>query len=123
MRENSLVGLPSIMYEATVNGPPAKPTTAVLPSSSLRTSRIASKSSGVDSRGSTMRSAATSAADRTGAWMIGPTPGSIEKGTPIPMSGNMMSAYITAASTPNSSTGMSVTRAQSSGVRVMVRMS
>ena len=32
--ENSLVGLPSSMYDATVNGPPANPTTAVLPSSS-----------------------------------------------------------------------------------------
>ena len=66
VRENSLVGLPSIMYEATVNGPPAKPTTAVLPSSSRRTSLIASNSSGVASRGSTMRSAATSASVRTG---------------------------------------------------------
>src|ERR1700680_5002748 len=47
----------------------------------------------------------------------------MEKGTPMPISGSMMSAYITAASTPNSSTGMSVTCAQSSGVRVMVRMS
>ena len=55
--------------------------------------------------------------------MIGPMPGSMEKGTPIPVSGNMMSAYMTAASTPNSATGMSVTCAQSSGVRVIVRMS
>ena len=64
-----------------------------------------------------------SAAERTGAWTTGPIPGSIEKGTPIPIRGSMMSAYITAASTPNSSTGMSVTWAQSSGVRVIVRMS
>ena len=49
--ENSLVGLPSIMYEATVNGPPANPTTAVVPSSSRRTSLMASNSSGVASRG------------------------------------------------------------------------
>ncbi len=44
-------------------------------------------------------------------------------GTPMPKSGSMMSAYSTAASTPNSSTGISVTLAHSSGVRVMVRMS
>ena len=57
--ENSLVGLPSIMYDATVNGPPANPTTAVVPSSSRRTSLMASKSSGLASRGSTIRSAST----------------------------------------------------------------
>src|SRR5439155_6855245 len=55
--------------------------------------------------------------------MIGPTPGSIEKGTPMPSSGSMMSAYITAPSTLSSLTGSTVTWAHSSGVRVSVRMS
>ncbi len=92
LRAKSLVGRPSMRYEATVNGAPAKPSTAVRPSSSRRISRIASKRSGVASSASTMRSARTAAASRTGSWMTGPSPGSMLKGTPMPNSGSMMSA-------------------------------
>ncbi len=83
-RPRSLLGFPSIMYEARVYGAPANPTSAARPSSSRRTIRSASKISGVASSASTTRSARTAASSRTGSWMIGPMPGSIENGTPMP---------------------------------------
>ena len=83
---------------------------------------MVSNSSGVASSASTIRRASTASASRTGRWTIGPTPGSIENGTPMPYSGSMMSAYSTAPSTPKVSTGMVVTWAHSSGVRVISRI-
>ena len=79
-------------------------------------------SSGVASSASTTRRASTAALSRTGWCTIGPTPGSIEKGTPMPYRGSMMSAYSTAPSTPKVSTGMVVTCAHSSGVLVISRI-
>ncbi len=92
LRAKSLVGRPSMRYDATVNGAPAKPSTAVRPSSSRRIIRMASKRSGVANSASTTRRACTAAASRTGSWMTGPRPGSMLNGTPMPNSGSMMSA-------------------------------
>ncbi len=56
-------------------------------------SRMAVKRSGVASSAeSTTTRRAMSPAERSGSWMIGPTPGSMENGTPMPTSGSMMSA-------------------------------
>ena len=83
--------------------------TACRPSSSRRTSRIASSTNATSVSGSMSRSASTSARERIGSWMIGPTSGWISRATPIGSSGSMMSANRTAASTPKASTGISVT--------------
>jgi hypothetical protein len=106
-----------------VNGAPEKPITAWRPSSSRRTSRMASITKAVSSAGSKSRSRSTSSRERIGLWMIGPTSGWISSSTPIGSSGSMMSANITAASTPKASMGIIVTCADSSGVFASVRMS
>ena len=63
---NSRDGLPSIRYPATVNGPPAKPTTAWSSRSASRTSRTDSSVHGTDSSGTGTSSRSTSASVRTG---------------------------------------------------------
>src|SRR5206468_11123597 len=57
------------------------------------------------------------ARDRTGSAITGPTFSTRSTSMPIPSTGSMMSANITAASTPWARTGCSVTSAQSSGCR------
>jgi hypothetical protein len=96
--------------------------TPALPSSSRRTAAIASSVNATPS-GSNGLSASTSAAERMGRSMIGPTSGSMRRSTPMGSSGSMMSANITAASTPSSRTGMSVTSAHRSGVLASSRIS
>src|SRR3954447_23263887 len=116
---NSREGLPSIRYPATVNGPPAKPTTAWSLRSASRTSRTDSSVHGTDSSGTGTTSRSTSASDRIGEAITGPTFSTSSTSTPIPRTGSMMSANITAASTSCRRTGCSVTSAQSSGWRAI----
>src|SRR3954454_5454495 len=113
----SRVGFPSMRYPATVNGPPAKPMTALSAASCSRTSRTASRMNGTASSGSGTRRRSTSAPVRTGSAMTGPTFSTSSTPTPLPMTGSMMSANMTAASTPWARTGCSVTSAQRSGWR------
>src|SRR3989304_1277210 len=106
---------PSIRYEATVKGAPAKPISGTRSDSALRTFWIASKTKGVASRGSTSARPARSAAPRTGRWMTGPSPLANSRPTPMASTGRRMSAKMIAASTPRRSTGRSVTSAAASG--------
>ena len=98
-----------------MNGPPQKPITAWSGRSSRRTIEIASRMNGTASSGSGTRSASTWARLRIGSAITGPTFSTSSTSTPIPSSGSMMSANITAASTSWRRTGWSVTSAQSSG--------
>ena len=72
------------------------------------------------SRGSKRRSAATSAATRTGFRITGPSPAWNSKGIPSGSSGSSRSLKRMAASTPSRRTGWSVTSTASSGVRQSV---
>ncbi len=112
---NSRVGFPSIRYPATVKGPPAKPITAWSGRSASRTSLTDSSVHGTDSSGSGTTSPSTSARERIGAATTGPTFSTSSTSTPIPRTGSMMSANMTAASTPWRRTGCNVTSAHSSG--------
>ena len=98
-----------------MKGPPQKPITAWSGRSSRRTIETASRMNGTDSSGSGTVSFSTSARERIGCSITGPTFSTSSTFTPIPSSGSMMSANITAASTSWRRTGCSVTSAQSSG--------
>ena len=104
-----------------VNGAPAKPMSGAVAGSARRSSRIASSTNGVASRASGARSAATSAAERTGRARWGP--GLNVTSTPIAGSGTRMSEKRIAASTPSLVTGCSVISQASSGVWQQVRKS
>src|SRR5262249_11442244 len=112
-------GCPGRGRRAPVTAPPAKPTTAWSSRSASRTSRTDSSTHGTDSSGSGTTSRSTSAIDRTGAPTTGPTFSTSSTSTPIPRTGSMMSANITAASTSCRRTGCSVTSAQSAGCRAI----
>ena len=73
--------------------------------SAARTSRTASRMNGTASSGSGTRRRSTSAIVRTGSATTGPTPSTRSTSMPIPRTGSMMSANITAASTPCTRTG------------------
>ncbi len=98
---------PSMRYAARVRGAPAKPITGT--GDSRRTARIASRNGATATSGSNGRSRSTSAPDRTGAAMTGPTPSTSSTATPTPGRGVVMSANMIAASTPSRATGWSVT--------------
>src|SRR5438034_225706 len=92
--------------------------TACSGASASRTRRTDSSVQGTESSGSGTVSRSTSASLRTGAATTGPTFSTSSTATPIPRTGDMMSANMTAASTPWRRTGCRVTSAQSSGCAV-----
>jgi hypothetical protein len=92
VRARSRDGRPSIRYEASVNGAPAKPIKATSAGSERRSAPIASKRYGVASSAAITRREATSLIVRIGRSTMGPISGSMWNGTPIPSSGSMMSA-------------------------------
>ena len=86
-----------------------------LGSRSRRTSWTASSSARHGRFELAVRSRSTSACDRIGDATTGPTPSTSSTSIPMPRTGSMMSANITAASTSYRRSGWSVTSAQSSG--------
>ena len=98
-----------------MKGAPAKPISGT--ASSPRRARIASRTIFSSSRGSKRRSAATSAAERSGFSITGPSPFWKSKGMPIGASGISRSEKRIAASKPKARIGCSVTSTASSGVR------
>ena len=76
--------------------PAAKPMTAWSALSSARTIRTASRTNGTASSGSGTRSRSTSARLAHGLGDTGPTPSTSSTSTPMPTTGSMMSANITA---------------------------
>ena len=79
------------------------------------TLRTAATTCGAASSPSGIPSPSTSSSLRMGLATTGPTFSTSSKATPIPFSGSMMSANITAASTSSRRTGCRVTSAQRSG--------
>ena len=110
-----LRGPPSIMYEASVNGAPAKPISGVSPNAEV-SSPIVSATAATCSSCRSGR-ASTSALVRTGLATTGPVPGTMSTPTPAAYSGTTMSLYRMAASTPCRRTGWSVISQARSGVR------
>ena len=108
---------PSIKYDATVNGAPAKPISGTRPARARRTMRTVSNTNGVASSGSTGTRRRTSAGERTGRRTTGPAPRANSSPTPIGSTMSRMSAKRIAASTPRRSTGSRVTAAAASGFR------
>ena len=105
-----------------MNGAPAKPISGTV--SSLRSSRIDSRTNGTAVSGSNgVRSRATSAAVRMGESTTGPTPSSIRTSTPRAATGTMMSENRIAASSGIRRSGCSVTSTARSGVRHVSSMS
>ena len=78
---------------------------------------MASRANPSSSRGSKRRSTATSAAERTGVSMTGPSPLWKSNGIPIGASGTRRSEKRMAASNSKARIGCSVTSTASSGVR------
>ena len=100
-----------------MNGAPAKPISGTRSPSAARARRTVSKTKGTVSAGSRSTSRSTSAAERTGRRMTGPSPRENSRPTPSGSTRSRMSAKRMAASTPSFSTGSSVTSAATSGVR------
>jgi hypothetical protein len=106
---------PSITYDASVNGAPAKPISGTSAFSSRRTKRIVSITKPSDSRASIVsRTASTAFAERIGSLIFGPSSLVNSKPMPSGLSTSRMSANKIAASTPSCSTGSSVTCAATS---------
>ena len=99
-----------------MNGPPAKPTTARSPVElgADEPDGLEHERHGLLGLGDAQPLDVGEARDR--AATTGPTPSTSSTSTPMPRTGSMMSANITAASTPWRRTGCSVTSAQSSGL-------
>src|SRR4051812_3647327 len=106
---------PSIMYAASVQGPPQNPISGTLPARRFFVSRMVSSTNPSDSRGSGTRSRSTSARDRSGSGKCGPLSSS-SSASPIASETTRMSLNRMAASTPRRSTGWIVTSAARSGV-------
>ena len=100
-----------------MNGAPAKPISATCDGSSRRTTRTVSNTKPTLSATSIGLSRATSASERTGRWITGPSPRANSSPTPSGSSTSRMSAKRMAASTANRRTGCSVTSAAASGLR------
>ena len=100
-----------------MNGAPAKPTSATEAASSRRTRRTVSKTVPTLDSTSIGLSRATSASERTGRWITGPSP--LANSSPTSSGSRMskMSANRMAASTAKRRTGCSVTSAAAAGVR------
>lgn len=108
-------GPPSIRYEATVNGAPAKPISGVDPNSVTVRATPAAIASNMPSAGPGSRS--RSALASNGCATTGPTPGLISTSTPAALSGTTMSLKKIAASTPCRRTGCRVISEAISGSR------
>src|SRR5712691_9228898 len=104
------------MYDASVNGAPAKPISGIGGLSWARAMVIAWSTKGSDSAGSTSRKRSTSSSVRMGLCSTGPSPALNANCMPIGSRSSRISAKIIAASTPRRSTAMTVTSAASSGV-------
>ncbi len=87
-------------------------------SSSRRTSAIAPSVPDIVSSAGGVPRRSTSRELEMGFPILGPSPFTKSRSSPMPTSGGRMSEKTIAASTPNASTGMSVTCAASSGVRI-----
>ena len=98
-----------------MKGAPANPISGTR--SSRRSRRIVSSTIPSSSRGSKRRSAATSAPERIGLSITGPSPLWKSNGSPSGASGTSRSEKRIAASSGNARIGCSVTSTASSGVR------
>jgi hypothetical protein len=92
------------------------------PARAVRVWRIDSSTNPRSASGRTGPRAATSAAERTGLAMTGPSPAANSSDRPIGSSGRRMSAKMMAASRSNRRIGWSVTSIASSGVLHTSRM-
>src|SRR3954465_13889126 len=106
---------PSIMYAASVQGPPQNPISGTLPARRFFVSRMVSSTNPSDSRGPGTRSRSTSARDWSGSGKCGPL-SSNSSASPIASAPPRVSLNGMAASTPRRSTGWIVTSAARSGV-------
>ena len=100
-----------------MKGAPAKPISGTRSPRAVRARRTVSKTKGTVSAGSRSTSRSTSAGERTGRRMTGPSPRENSSPTPRGSTRSRMSAKRIAASTPSFSTGSTVTSAATSGVR------
>ena len=104
---------PCTRYAASVQGPPANPSTGTRPESSFLTNRTVSMTVGAISSWVGIDNAWTAAFDRRGLLITGP--GANSTLIPSALIGLMMSAKTMAASSGNRLIGISVTSAAKSG--------